>query len=135
MEVPARPDDSHIAELGKYSGFCISAENGSPPTRQDVWILRVRSFRAADSGVNFLTYRNHLMASAIRAVLLVCSSITGGFPMKTVLIPCPKCAQPGTYLKGLSHSSSVDYYRCDDCQHVWTVPKDEREPTTDAPVA
>ena len=59
----------------------------------------------------------------------------GGFPMKTVLIPCPKCAQPGTYLKGLSHSSSVDYYRCDDCQHVWTVPKDEREPTTDAPVA
>ena len=54
--------------------------------------------------------------------------------MKTVLIPCPKCAQPGTYLKGLSHSSSVDYYRCDDCEHVWTVPKDERASATDAPV-
>jgi transposase-like protein len=54
--------------------------------------------------------------------------------MKDVLIPCPKCSQPGIYMKGLSQSSSVDYYRCDDCQHVWTVPKDEREPTTDAPV-
>ena len=47
--------------------------------------------------------------------------------MKTVLIPCPKCAQPGTYLKGLSHSSSVDYYRCDDCGHVFTT----RKSTTD----
>jgi len=55
--------------------------------------------------------------------------------MKTVLIPCPKCTQPGTYVKSLSQSYAVDYYRCDDCQHVWTVPKDEREPTTDAPVA
>jgi len=33
--------------------------------------------------------------------------------MKDVLIPCPKCAQPGTYLKSLSQSSPVDYYRCD----------------------
>jgi hypothetical protein len=54
--------------------------------------------------------------------------------MKDVLILCPKCAQPGTYLKGLSQASPVDYYRCDDCKHVWTVPKDEREPTTDPPV-
>jgi hypothetical protein len=54
--------------------------------------------------------------------------------MKDVLIPCPKCAQPGTYLKGLSQSSFVDYYQCDDCQLVWTVPKDEREPATDAPM-
>jgi len=69
------------------------------------------------------------------AVLSVCSSITGGFPVKDVLIPCPKCEQPGTYLKGLSQSSPVDYYRCVDCEHVWTVPKDEREPTTDTPVA
>jgi hypothetical protein len=54
--------------------------------------------------------------------------------MKDVLIPCPKCTQPGTYLKGLSQSSSVNYYGCDDCKLVWTVPKDEREPTTDPPV-
>jgi hypothetical protein len=84
--------------------------------------------------VNFLTYRNHLMVSTVIGVLLVCSIVTGVFRMKHVLVPCPKCAQPGTYLKGLSHSSSLDYYRCDDCQHVWTVPKDERAPTTDAPV-
>jgi len=37
-------------------------------------------------------------------------------------------------MKGLSQSSTVDYYRCDDCQHVWTVAKDKPEPTTDAPV-
>ena len=55
--------------------------------------------------------------------------------MKDVLIPCPKCTQPGTYLTGLSRSSSVDYYGCDDCKRVWTVPKDVREPTTDAPVS
>ena len=55
--------------------------------------------------------------------------------MKSVLVPCPKCTRPGTYLKAVSQSSSVDYYRCDDCEHVWTVPKDEREPTTDLPVA
>ena len=55
--------------------------------------------------------------------------------MKDVLIPCPKCAQPGTCLKGLSQCSSVDYYGCDDCKRVWTVPKDEREPIADAPVA
>jgi len=54
--------------------------------------------------------------------------------MKDVLIPCPKCTQPGTYLTGLSLSSSVDYYGCDDCKRVWTVPKDVPEPTTDAPV-
>jgi len=58
----------------------------------------------------------------------------GGVPMKNVLIQCPKCAQPGTYLKAVSQSSSVDYYRCGDCEYVWTVPKDEREPTTDTPV-
>jgi hypothetical protein len=70
------------------------------------------------------------------AVLFHCSlPITGGFLMKSVLVPCPKCARPGTYLKAVSQSSSVDYYRCDDCEHVWTVPKDEREPTTDVPVA
>jgi len=38
-------------------------------------------------------------------------------------------------MKGLSQSSAVDYYRCDDCQYVWTVPKDKPEPITDAPVA
>ena len=54
--------------------------------------------------------------------------------MKNVLIPCPKCEQPGIYLKSLSQSSSVDYYRCVDCEHVWTVPKDEREPASDSPV-
>ncbi len=55
--------------------------------------------------------------------------------MKTPLIPCPKCEQPGTYLRVLSQSSYVDYYRCDDCEHVWTVPKDKGEPTTDVTVA
>ena len=58
----------------------------------------------------------------------------GRVPIKDVPILCPKCARPGTYLKGLSQSSTVDYYGCDDCKLVWTVPKDEREPTTDPPV-
>jgi hypothetical protein len=91
------------------------------------------SFAPGAPPVNFLTYRIHLIVFAIIAVLSVLFN-NGGFPVKNVLIPCPKCAQPGIYLKGLSQSSSVDYYRCDDCQRVWTVPKDEREPTTDAPV-
>ena len=94
---------------------------------------RVKTFHILQR-VNSLTYRNHLMVSTAIRVLLLCPSVTGVFRMKHVLVPCPKCAQPGTYLKGLSHSSSVDYYRCGDCEYVWTVPKDERAPAPDAPV-
>jgi hypothetical protein len=52
--------------------------------------------------------------------------------MKLIFILCLKCAQLGTYLKGLSPLSLVDYYGCDNCTDVWPVSKDESKPTTDA---
>ena len=38
---------------------------------------------------------------------------------------CPLCARPGRPLTESSQSSAVDYYRCDDCYHVWHHRKDE----------
>ena len=34
-------------------------------------------------------------------------------------------------LEELSQANWVDYYRCDRCQHVWTVPREECEPVHD----
>ena len=88
---------------------------------------RVKTFYILQR-VNFLTYRNHLMVWP----LLLCYFLL--FNMKVILIQCPKCGQPGTYLKGLSRFTPVDYYGCDNCQQVWPVPKDDPKPTTDAPM-
>jgi hypothetical protein len=68
------------------------------------------------------------MVSAVVGVLFLALN------MKVFLILCPKCTQLGTYLQGLSRFSTVDYYACDNCQHVWPVPKDEPKPTTGAPM-
>src|SRR5262245_16225597 len=42
---------------------------------------------------------------------------------------CPQCQRPGRLLEATSHVSSVEYFRCDACGHVWTY--DKRNP--DAP--
>jgi uncharacterized Zn finger protein len=40
---------------------------------------------------------------------------------------CPKCrAGAPRLLAVLSEISTVNYYRCDACGHVWTVSKDGR---------
>jgi uncharacterized Zn finger protein len=40
--------------------------------------------------------------------------------------PCPQCQQPAPrYLPASSEGSSVNYYRCDACGHVWHIPKDK----------
>ena len=46
--------------------------------------------------------------------------------------PCPVCETFGVYLPESSrYPSKVDYYRCPACAHVWTVPRNECEPTRD----
>ena len=47
--------------------------------------------------------------------------------------PCPICQRPG-YPLSVNDLSAVDYYRCDFCQHTWTVPKHECEPTEDVTI-
>ena len=48
--------------------------------------------------------------------------------------PCPVCDGPGSRLESISRDALVDYYRCPLCAHVWTVPKEQCEPTTDVTV-
>jgi transposase-like protein len=39
-------------------------------------------------------------------------------------IRCPHCDRYNTFrLDGLSDGTRIDYFRCDDCCHVWTLPK------------
>ena len=40
---------------------------------------------------------------------------------------CPECHADGRYLPGISADAYVDYYRCDKCGHVWTMPKQKAE--------
>ena len=42
-----------------------------------------------------------------------------------VVRSCPLCARPGRPLTSVSKDSVVDYYRCDECHHVWHHRKDE----------
>jgi len=45
--------------------------------------------------------------------------------------PCPVCQQPTVrWLEESSKWAHVNYYRCEKCGNVWTVPKD----APDAPV-
>ena len=40
--------------------------------------------------------------------------------------PCPKCGSTAPrYLPATSDIAVVNYYRCDDCGHVWTVKKSD----------
>jgi predicted RNA-binding Zn-ribbon protein involved in translation (DUF1610 family) len=43
-------------------------------------------------------------------------------PPNIVWCRCPKCHQASGARLPINHSSS-DYYECDACGHVWTVPK------------
>lgn len=40
--------------------------------------------------------------------------------------PCPECGHSGRFLPEPSIDSYVNYYRCDDCAHVWCY--DKRKP-------
>ena len=50
---------------------------------------------------------------------------------------CPNCqASEPRWLETTSQAAWVDYYRCDDCGHVWTVSRDgERRITNVTPLA
>jgi ssDNA-binding Zn-finger/Zn-ribbon topoisomerase 1 len=38
--------------------------------------------------------------------------------------PCPACGEPTPHhLDESSKGASVDYYRCPNCNHIWTVDK------------
>ena len=38
--------------------------------------------------------------------------------------PCPSChASSPRFLPATSQHADVNYYRCDPCGHVWTIPK------------
>jgi hypothetical protein len=44
---------------------------------------------------------------------------------------CPKCrALDPCFLETTSRFAWVDYYRCDDCGHVWTISRDGRRRVT-----
>jgi uncharacterized Zn finger protein len=36
---------------------------------------------------------------------------------------CPKCQRDGRFLEATSEAAWVEYYRCDECGHVWTHDK------------
>jgi hypothetical protein len=39
-------------------------------------------------------------------------------------LPCPSCYRPAKLVNGVSTGRFVDFYRCEDCGHVWTTNKD-----------
>lgn len=46
--------------------------------------------------------------------------------------PCPVCGRSSNRMESLSKASAyIDYYRCEECRHIWTVPKGECEPADD----
>ena len=50
-------------------------------------------------------------------------------------VSCP-CGHPGpaTYLEWTSSIAHVDYYRCDECGHVWTVQRPLADRTIPTPI-
>jgi uncharacterized Zn finger protein len=41
--------------------------------------------------------------------------------------PCPKCGEPTLRLiEAANQIAYVYYYRCEQCGHVWTIPKDNQ---------
>jgi hypothetical protein len=41
-------------------------------------------------------------------------------------VHCPECQSPQTqWLPDPSRYAVVDYYRCEECHHVWNVRKDQ----------
>ena len=48
---------------------------------------------------------------------------------------CPKCQHDGRLLEATSQSARVDYYRCDECGHVWSHLKGQPDsPATDVTI-
>jgi DNA-directed RNA polymerase subunit RPC12/RpoP len=46
-------------------------------------------------------------------------------PAKVPLRTCPHCSLAGgRFLPHTSKAAIVDYYRCDDCGHVWAADKE-----------
>ncbi len=42
--------------------------------------------------------------------------------------PCPQCRMPAPrLLETVSNDAQVNYYRCQVCGHVWTLPKGEMD--------
>jgi hypothetical protein len=42
--------------------------------------------------------------------------------------PCPACSTPSPrHMEGISATAVVNYYRCPECFHIWTV--DKLDPT------
>lgn len=80
-----------------------------------------------------------LRLSRTRFGLLMRSRImatTCGFPIRSpqnglhakiiAVVPhrlCPSCRKPGRLLPDSSHDAVVEYYRCDDCNQVWSHQK------------
>ena len=55
---------------------------------------------------------------------------------KPVAATCPQCqCHEAECLEGLSSRSSVDYVRCLDCGHVWTLARAPIEEPCDLPPA
>ena len=49
---------------------------------------------------------------------------------QSALVSCP-CGHscPPTYLEWTSSVAHVDYYRCDECGHVWNVQRPKADPS------
>jgi uncharacterized Zn finger protein len=50
---------------------------------------------------------------------------------------CPECGSRGHFLVEASKIAQFNYYRCDECWHVWALDKDHStsRPTEIAPTA
>lgn len=40
---------------------------------------------------------------------------------------CPQCGATGRYLRDASRHAQVNYYRCDECWHVWALDRQHPE--------
>lgn len=57
-------------------------------------------------------------------------------PQSTLVSASCPCGHPGpaTYLEWTSSIAHVDYYRCDECGHVWTVQRPLADRTIPTPI-
>ena len=47
-----------------------------------------------------------------------------GSPRALADQPCPGCPNPTSTMLEISKIAHVNYYRCEKCGYVWTLPKD-----------
>ena len=52
-------------------------------------------------------------------------AVIDAIPRSPSTSPCPQCARSGQLLKASSLRSTVDYYRCEACGHVWSHKKSD----------